>query len=82
MNKLLSIMLISCVYTIIQILVYTNAVDVCDVQQNVSLSLSLSSLFTFDYVLRNHLYVYRIVFSPSIAHCCITHFHAVVSLSI
>ncbi|KAI8052887.1 hypothetical protein BDF22DRAFT_685784, partial [Syncephalis plumigaleata] len=41
MNKLLSIMLISVVYTIIQTLVYTNVVDACDVQQNVSLSFSL-----------------------------------------
>ncbi|KAI8055808.1 hypothetical protein BDF22DRAFT_672290 [Syncephalis plumigaleata] len=68
-------MLISCVYTIILTLVYTN-VNTYPLQ----LSFSFSLFFTLDYVLRNHLYVYRIVLSliPLIT-VVITHFHAVVS---
>ncbi|KAI8057227.1 hypothetical protein BDF22DRAFT_670195 [Syncephalis plumigaleata] len=73
MNKLLSIMLISCVHTIIQTLVIRIRCNY------LSFFLSLP-FFTFDYVLRNHLYVYRIVFSPiPLIAVAITRFHTVVS---
>ncbi|KAI8052864.1 hypothetical protein BDF22DRAFT_685646, partial [Syncephalis plumigaleata] len=62
MNKLLSIMLITCVYTIIQTLVYTNVVDVCDVQKNVSLFFSLFPL--------SHLTTSSVITCMCIESCC------------